>query len=410
MTRTSIGRALGALLFALPVAACDPLPPPARPLPAPVASATPRQEPGTALLVESAPIETTLDHPDIPNADEVWVDMIRGAAERIDVAQFYVSNAPGSRLEPVLQSLEQAASRGVVVRILADASFYKKYPESLDRLGSQRRITVRLVDMSATMGGILHAKYFVIDGREAYVGSQNFDHRSLEHIQEIGVRIRDQGAAAEIDRVFAMDWALAAGEASKPEEAQPELTFPVVAAGAPAALTPVFSPKGYLPDPRTWELPRIIALIDGASRSVHVQVLMYKLVSRDGSAFPDLDDALRRAAARGVEVRLLVSDWATHNGTVEALRALARVPGVKVEVLTIPAWSGGPVPFARVAHAKYLVVDGARAWIGSSNWEGDYFTRSRNVGVIIEGPAFAARLDRVFEDGWRSRYASAIGP
>jgi phosphatidylserine/phosphatidylglycerophosphate/cardiolipin synthase-like enzyme len=170
------------------------------------------------------------------------------------------------------------------------------------------------------------------------------------------------------------------------------------------------SPTGFLPDPRRWELPRLVALIDGAKRSVHVQVLTYKTVARDGSPFPDLDDALRRAAARGVEVRLLVSDWSKAKAAAEAVQRLARVPGVSARFLDIPPWSGGYVPFARVAHAKYMVVDGARAWVGSSNWEGDYFTRTRNAGVIVEGAAFAAELEGIFHDGFDGPYAEAVDP
>ena len=70
-------------------------------------------------LVESYPIETSLDHPDIPDAHDVWLAMIDGARRRIDLAQFYASNRAGSRLEAVVQSLERAADRGVVVRFLA---------------------------------------------------------------------------------------------------------------------------------------------------------------------------------------------------------------------------------------------------------------------------------------------------
>jgi phosphatidylserine/phosphatidylglycerophosphate/cardiolipin synthase-like enzyme len=360
-------------------------------------------------LVESAPIETNLDHPDIPDAYEVWPAMIRGATRTLDIAEFYVSNAPGSRLEPVLVAIEEAARRGVAVRLLVDASFAKKYPESLDRLGASG-VTVRRWDVGAVMGGILHAKYFVVDEREAYLGSQNFDWRSLTHIQELGVRIRDAGAAAAYARVFAFDWELAGGRPPATAGEEGPLTFTEIAAGAPARVTPVMSPKGFLPDARTWDLPRLVALVDGAKRSVNVQVLTYKTKAHDGAPFPDLDDALRRAAARGVSVKLLVSDWEKRKGTVEDVQRLARVPNVAVRFLDVPAWSGGFVPFARVAHAKYMVVDGARAWVGTSNWEADYFTKSRNVGVVVEGEAFAAELDRVFADGFAGRYAEEVDP
>jgi phosphatidylserine/phosphatidylglycerophosphate/cardiolipin synthase-like enzyme len=390
-------------LFCLVLIGCAPAPEPVRP------AASGLQSAGSVDLVESVPVETALDHPDIADAYQVWPAMI-GAAERtIDIAEFYLSNAPRSRLEPVLAAIEAAADRGVAVRLLVDANFSKKYPEPIERLAAHRGIAVRRFDVGAVMGGVLHAKYFVVDGRDAFIGSQNFDWRSLTHIQEMGVRLRDPAAAAAYVQVFDLDWDLAGGAPPPPPRPLP-ISFPEIAAGQPATLTPVFSPRGFLPDPASWELPRIVALIDGARRSVHVQVLTYKTKSRDGSPFHDLDDALRRAAARGVEVRLLVSDWSKRRGSVEAVQRLARVPGVEVRFLDIPPWSGGFVPFARVAHAKYMVVDAARAWVGSSNWEGDYFTRSRNAGVIVEGTAFGEQLERVFRDGFEGRYAEPVDP
>ena len=167
--------------------------------------------PDTVTLVESAPVETTLDHPAIPDAADVWPAMIDAARSSLDLAEFYVSDAPKSRLGPVLDAIERAADRGVHVRLLVEQSFYGKYPESVDRLARHAGIEVRHFDMHATMGGILHAKYFVVDRREAYVGSQNLDYRSLEHIQEIGVRLTSAALAGELDDLFGADWDVVGG-------------------------------------------------------------------------------------------------------------------------------------------------------------------------------------------------------
>src|SRR5262245_18760828 len=338
-------------------------------------------------LVESAPIETSLDHDDLRNADVVWLEMIQGAERSLDVAQFYVIDRPGSRLEPILAAVEAAAARGVRVRVLADARFAKTYPETLDLFASRPVIQVRRFDVGASMGGVLHAKYFLVDGREAYVGSQNFDRRSLEHIQELGARVRVPDVVRAFSDVFETDWALAGGAPATTRlhrvDARDEAD--VAEAGARlSSVSPVASPKDWLPDEELWDLPRLVDLIGSAKKSVRVQLLTYRASDRDGGKFEDLDRALRAAAARGVRVELLVSDWCKRKGTIEGLQALQRDGGVHVRLVTIPAWSGGFVPYARTIHAKYLVVDGERAWLGTSNWERDYFFRSRNLGLVIE--------------------------
>ncbi|PTL84691.1 phosphatidylserine/phosphatidylglycerophosphate/cardiolipin synthase family protein [Vitiosangium sp. GDMCC 1.1324] len=382
----------------------------AAPAPAVRASASESASAPDLVLVESSPVETTLDHADVPDAKDVWPEMIHAATRTLDIAEFYLSNAPGSRLEPVVQAIEAAADRGVKVRVLAEEKFYKTYPETLERLAKRPGIEMRRLDTAKSMGGVLHAKYFVVDGREAYLGSQNFDWRSLEHIQELGLRIRVPEVVRSLVDVFALDWELAGGGKAQAATTTVGGPFPAHVSGGSVRVTPALSPQGYLPDPATWDLPRLVKLIDGAKRSVRVQVLTYKAKGRDGSTFPELEEALKRAAARGVKVELLVADWSKRKGTIEGLQALHAPPGLTVKLVTIPQWSGGFVPFARVVHAKYMVVDGEQAWVGTSNWERDYFTQTRNVGVIVEGEAFARQLERFFADNWSSPYAVEVDP
>ena len=61
-----------------------------------------------------------------------------------------------------------------------------------------------------------------------------------------------------------------------------------------------------------------------------------------------------------------------------------------------------------MAHAKYMVVDGARAWVGTANWERDYFFQTRNVGLVVEGGPLPARLDAFFAQNWSSPYAEDL--
>ncbi|MFT7579947.1 MAG: phosphatidylserine/phosphatidylglycerophosphate/cardiolipin synthase-like enzyme [Myxococcota bacterium] len=367
-------------------------------------------------LVETAPTETTLNSPDIPDAHEVWLAMIRSATTSLDIAQFYVADTAGSRLSPVLAAVEAAAKRGVRVRILAEKIFYGQYPESLDHLGGIEGVTVRVWDAQASLGGILHAKYFLVDGKDAYLGSQNFDWRALEHVLELGSRVRQPVLVAALGDVFAVDWALAGGAdmaSALASHGSTKPTFPIEfqLMGDTAAVTPVASPKEALPASTPWDLPRLVALIDHATRTVRVQLLSYHLLARDGvTPFPDLDDALRRAAKRGVTVELMLGNWSQGGKDHAALTALQEISGITVKFVTIPEAKAGFIPFGRVIHAKLLVVDGAVAWLGTSNWGWDYFHMSRNVGLIVESTPWASRLDAFFLNVWDSDYAETLVP
>lgn len=389
-------------------------------------------------LAESWPVETTLDRSEVADAADVWLEMINGATRSVDLGEMYVSTAAEAsaeaqgralanplapdRLEPVLAALESAAKRGVVVRLLADGKFSETYPATLLRLEAAG-VQVRRWDAGATLippgkdrGGILHAKYFLVDagldGREqVWIGSQNFDWRSLSHVQELGARVSQAAVVASVQQVFDADWA-AAGGAAVTWGGAPAGAFPVAIAygGGSVQVTPVMSPVAYLPDPTLWDLPRIVALIDGAKKTVRVQLLTYALTSRDGSYWDEIDRALRAAAARGVEVEVLLSDWQMRAYLIPWAQSLAVVPHVAVRLVTIPEWSGGFIPYARTIHAKFVVVDGQAAWLGTSNFGEDYFHQSRNLGLIVEGAAFAADLDAWFAGAWTSSYATPVDP
>ncbi|MFH0777816.1 MAG: phospholipase D-like domain-containing protein, partial [Candidatus Eisenbacteria bacterium] len=172
---------------------------------------------------------------------------------------------------------------------------------------------------------------------------------------------------------------------------------------------PVYSPSGLIPDERLWDEPRLVSLIDGARSEVVVQLLSYSCL--DNNEYYDvLDAALRRAAARRVSVKLLVSDWSKSHPAVDCLKSLEVLPNIEVRLSTIPEWSGGFVPYSRVEHCKYMVVDGKACWIGTSNWARSYFHTCRNVGLIIAGKSISETLRQVFQKSWDSKYAYPVRP
>jgi len=369
-----------------------------------VASYALASAPGPATqLVQSVPAGTDLADPALPFAKDVWVDMIRAARTGVDAAEFYVTNRPGSTLEPVLAELEKAGARGVKVRFLLSAKMLDQDPVSVARLRRIHGAEVRSFDLASISKGILHAKYFVVDGREAALGSQNFDWRALEHIHELGVRTSDLRIVARLSELFAIDWAFA-GSGKLP--AFPSGPQPA----APSAVELVASPPFLTPKDIRPAVDALVELIGQAKQSVRVQLLTYSPVAGSDRFWPVLDNALRAAAVRGVKVRLMVSDWVLGGRALPHLKSLALIPNLEVRVVSIPEAGEGHIPYARTIHSKYLVVDGTHLALGTSNWEESYFMDSRNVELLFRDSPLAAQAVRIHDRLWNSRYAFPLDP
>ncbi len=361
-------------------------------------------------LVYTAPVETALQADDLRNTAEVWQQMFDAAKTRIDLGQFYVANQQGSLLDGVLQHLKAAGERGVKIRFLMEEKGIRiSTPETLEQLKAIPNLELRIIPYQRLSGGILHAKYLLVDGEQAFVGSQNFDWRALAHIHETGLRISDAGVVGQIQAIFEQDWqAQALLTADKPV---PQLPY------QPKTETPqgnylVASPRAYNPagviDSQV-ELPRLLAT---AKQRVRVQVMDYAPLSygpeHSRPYYAMIDNALRSAAARGVKIELMVANWNTKKPDIAWLKSLAVVPNVQIKIVTIPPASSGFIPFARVIHSKMMTIDGETAWIGTSNWTGGYLDNSRNLELVLHSPAMSQRVDKLYSQLWDSVYAEPI--
>ena len=362
-------------------------------------------------LVHTAPVETTLATPDLREPAIVWSQLFDAAQEEIVIAQFYVANQAGSRFDGVIARLEAAGRRGVKIRFLMEE---RGKPLSdaatIERLRAIPNLELRFLEYGKVSdNGIIHAKYLVVDGKTAYLGSQNFDWRAFEHIHETGVRIADRAVAAQVQAIFEYDWnaqaLLARGlpvppaQRAAPTEARPDIYL----VASPAANTP-----GTVVDSEA----ELVRLLGQAKGEVDVQLLDYAPLSygpnRTRPYYATIDNALRAALARGVKVKLMVSHWNTDEPAIRYLQSLAVLPNVEIRIVTLPQPKAGFVPFARVIHTKLMVVDGEIGWIGTSNWAGGYLDRSRNLELVLRDAGFAQRLLQLHRQTWDSPYAAPI--
>ncbi|WP_199153000.1 phospholipase D-like domain-containing protein [Chromobacterium sp. ASV23] len=360
-------------------------------------------------LVHTAPQHANLDTPDLRDPATVWSQLFDSAKREIVLEQFYVAGHDGSKLDQVIDHLDAAGRRGVKMRFLMEKKgMFASEPATIARLKRIPNLEYRQLDYNQLTGnGIIHAKFIVVDGQSAYVGSQNFDWRSLQHIHETGLKVDDAAMAGRMQAIFEQDWsaqhALAAGGQVKPlrnAEQAADLSQHAVLLASPNA----YNPDGVGDSETT--LPRLMA---EAQREVRIQLLDYAPLSygKPRSYYPMFDNAIRGALARGVKVKLMVSDWNLEKPGVDYLKSLVVLPGMEVRIVTIPR-DGACIPFARVIHSKTMEIDGKIAWVGTSNWSGGYMDKSRNLEVVLRNEAMAQRIAALHEQTWSSPYAAPL--
>ncbi|WP_158885205.1 phospholipase D-like domain-containing protein [Rhodanobacter sp. L36] len=375
-------------------------------------------------IVESVPEATVYGAPGVPRTQDVWLQMIRGARHSIDIAAFYISDRPGSSLTPVLDALIARANAGVHVRVLLDQSFLKNNQVGVDRLRQNGKITIRLLPITALTGGVLHAKYLVVDSADVFVGSANLDWRALEQIHEIGVRVLDARFAQTFEATFDVDWQLA-DQTDLPKAAERAAQAPgfapVTAADPiilnarsddPLIVFPAFSPPALMPAWVTQEQAALVQMIEASRHVLRIQAMTISAIKQFGPKgwWPPIDNALRDAAARGVDVRIIVADWSLREPTQAYLKSLAVLPNITIKFSQLPPAPEGFIAYARVEHAKYVVADDRSAFIGTGNWEWSYFNTSVDASVFVHGVGAAKTLTQIFDAGWNGRYVTTLDP
>jgi cardiolipin synthase A/B len=145
--------------------------------------------------------------------------------------------------------------------------------------------------------------------------------------------------------------------------------------------------------------PEMLAAIDAAERSVALCTYIFDR-DRVGRQFVD---ALGRAVARGVEVRVLVDGLGARYSFPTVLPLLRRRGVRAVRFLPARPWS---VAFLNLRnHRKILVVDGRIGFTGGMNLRKHHVlaepshTPTRDLMVRVEGPV-VAQLMEVFAADW----------
>ncbi|CAL8094722.1 unnamed protein product [Calicophoron daubneyi] len=394
-------------------------------------------------LVESIPegLKFAAKEPKYESTHNAWQKLLSSAVKHISIASFYWSLLAEkkyslSATDPGKNFYETLKEKTPSLKVNIAQNGEAKPDAELDGL-IKAGAHVYWLDFKKLIGqGVLHTKLITVDGQHAYVGSANMDWRSLTEVKEVGaVMYGCNQLVSDIDKIHAAYMLASGGIPSNwPKELETvyNRTNPMKMRinGMTSQVYFSSSPPMLNPPGRNDDLDAVLSIINSARKFVYISVMNYipEIRHYDGSQglfWPEIDNALRTAALdRHVEVRLLLGNW-SHNIKemaiyTKSLQVLSGTHGAKISIrnFTVPTYTKEQmsIPYSRVNHDKFMVTE-TTAYIGTSNWSGDYFLYTGGIGFVIEqeeGDANEAKtirrqLQELFERDWNSEYSGSEG-
>ena len=249
----------------------------------------------------------------------------------------------------VVEALQTARRHGCDVRVIMEENPFGGFS-----MNNSVRNRLRSAGVDAVWGNrsyaFTHAKFVVVDGQIAWLMTANLTKSAFDKNREILVRTPDRVVIDNLVRVFWAD--------------RRRGTCP---AGA-LVLGPVNGRQA------------LVSFLESAQHTIDVVSEVFD----DGQVAQEL----KSLARQGVKVRVLVAppDEIAANGVLRSWMS-----GTRVEVRYLET------PYL---HAKYLVVDGRVAYIGSANLSTGSLDDNREVGIVTSSPEVIPTLLRTFEYDW----------
>ncbi|XP_039898894.1 5'-3' exonuclease PLD4 isoform X3 [Simochromis diagramma] len=374
--------------------------------------------------------------------EQVWNNLISVATNEVDVVSFYwtltgedisvnsSSDMPGRN---ILKELEELPSRNVTVRVITSVPTVRTNSTDLQIL-KQKGVHVRKVNFGRLANGVLHSKFWIVDRKHVFIGSANMDWRALTQVKELGVVIYNcSSLAKDLRKIFQSYWVMGQPNSSLPQpwpanyntDINKQHPLLVKENNISTRLYVAASPPSFCPPSRTQDLDAILSIIYGAQHYVDVAVMEYFPTTRfdrpRSRYWPVIEDAIKTAAfERKVQIRMLIScgrdsdpDMLPFLQSLASLDSPQQHISIQIKLYIVPVANQSDIPFSRVNHNKYMVTDKV-AYIGTSNWSGDYFLTTAGVGLVVSQHAsqpemknttLYSQLKAVFNRDWYSEFA-----
>jgi phosphatidylserine/phosphatidylglycerophosphate/cardiolipin synthase-like enzyme len=218
-----------------------------------------------------------------------------------------------------------------------------------------------------------HGKMILVDGQRALVSTGNFNPENFCDLtqkprvcnRDFSVMTMEQDVISTLQHVFNNDFA-----------GQRYALEPIITGAIQNKLT--VSPYSDAP---------LVAFIKSAKEHLQIENQYLK--------HPQLNRAIQAAATRGVQVEITLSSVCNskaNSSATQQLNALFKPfeqSGANVRMFAPPVMVGGRPGYM---HAKVIVVDEARAWVGSVNGSVNAVDRNREFGLFVNQAEDVATL------------------
>ncbi|ACV57137.1 phospholipase D-like domain-containing protein [Alicyclobacillus acidocaldarius] len=295
----------------------------------------------SASIAASASQFTWIGEPGAGSAP--WVSAIERARQRVDYNVYLLTD------ENVANALKQAAARGVAVRLILDSHPYD-FPDAVSKeLAMFRGSKVQVKTWSPSATSYDHAKYLVVDGRVAIVGSANATYSALDGGANLEDNVEIDGGTlpADLDALFEADWA------GRPRPSLPPAL--IVSPGSSKALADQIRQPGpvMMAEEELYDAPDVMAAMEAKGRQL--ELLLPSSIDSEEMA------NARMLAGHGVQVRLLSSPY---------------------------------------VHAK-LIAGTEAVFVGSENLSANSLDDNREVGIAVTQPLVRAQAQAWFAQYWQ---------
>lgn len=304
------------------------------------------------------------------------------AAVSIDIEVYYFADDDvGKQFADILK---KKAASGIRVRLIYDAvgshSTSERFFKDLRESGVEAKAFHPLFPLGAHFSQRTHRKFFVIDRKDAFLGGYNLANEYSracsggECWRDTGVHCDRQDLVDDLIRLFQDSWeGLRAGNLAR------NIFAPI--SRATLWQRPSFIMPHYGRHRRSRIREEYLSAIIRARTSVHITNAYF---------VPDrgIRRALRRAAKRGVDVRILtsgISDVPVARMAAHATYARLLRNGVKIHEFQ-----------GRVLHAKSATVDAEWYTVGTANLDHLSFFKNREVNLFGRSAQEAAVLESQF--------------